>query len=311
MATALNYGPYYLSAIRKAESQKKALGGRAYTPEELAGLAYGELSAKYEKARATKRDEEQLNIQQQGLNLQATGQAAALRSQEKAAKSAERGNIVSGIATGVNVLDKVGALKWGGDTLKTGGKAISGLISPQPAVTGGSIYGGGGAEDIWTGGDYGIDYGGGYEVAEGAGAMAGIGDYDYSWVGGGYDTGYEEVFTESIGAGTVICTELFRQGLLDEKTYLADSAYGSLLDDEILIGYRVWGEGVARLMRESKTFTKVVSLFSIPWAKEMAYQMGVLDKGHWLGRTMNIVGIPICRLIGRLIIGGALCHQAG
>jgi hypothetical protein len=299
----LSYGPYYESKIQSREKTKKALTGQGYTPEELAGATYGELMARYKDAETRRQQETDTALRQQQLGLQ----GRQIRGQEKAAKSAERGQAISGIATGVNVLDKVGALKWGG-------KAISGLISPQATAVGGGgmiDYSGmvGGSEDIWSGVDYGMDYGGGYEVAEGAGAMAGIGDY--GWVGGGYDTGYEDVFTGSVEAGTVICTELYRQGLLDKKTYLADSAYGALLDDDILIGYRVWGEGVTKLMRESKMFTKIVSMFAIPWAKEMAHEMGVLDRGHWLGKVMNMVGIPICRFIGRLITGGALCPRTG
>jgi hypothetical protein len=304
------YGPYYESKIQSREKTKKALTGQGYTPEELAGATYGELMARYKDAEVRRQQEIDTELREQGLGLQQQQlglQGRQLRNQERAVKSAERGEMVSGIATGVNVLDKIGALKWGGDVLKTGSKAISGVISPQPAVTGGGAgidYSGmaGGVEDIWSG----VDYGGGSEDI-----WTGV---DYGLVGSGEDfyTSTSDTITTSIGEGTVICTELYRQGLLDEKTYLADSAYGDSLDDDILIGYRIWGEGVARLMRKSKAFTKLVSIFAIPWAKEMAFQMGILDKGHWLGKAMNIVGIPICRFIGRLIIGGGeLCPRTG
>ena len=257
--------------------------------------------ARYKDAEVRRQQETDTALREQQLGLY----GRQLRGQEKAAKSAERGQIVSGIATGVNVLDKVwpGALKWGGGVLKTGGKAISGLISPQPAVTGvaeGQDYSGlvGGSEGIWTGADYGgvADYAGGVEDI---------------WTGADYYSSTSNVLITSIEGGTVICTELYRQGLLDEKTYLADSAYGALLDDAVLIGYHSWAEGIADKMRDSKILTKIVSVLAIPWAKEMAYQMGVLDKGHCLGKVMNMVGIPICRFIGRLMIGGALCPRIG
>ncbi len=301
--TSFSYGPYYESKIQSREKTKKALTGQGYTPEELAGATYGELMARYKDAEVRRQQETDIALRQQQLGLQESFQQQQLglqgrqiRGQEKAAKSAERGQVVSGIATGVNVLDKVGALRWGG-------KALTSLISPQAVptgVVGGADYSAlvGGAEDIWTG----VDYGG---VADYAGGVEDI------WTGADYYSSTSDVLTTSIEGGTVICTELYRQGLLDKKTYLADSVYGALLDDAVLIGYHSWAEGIADKMRDSKILTRVVSLIAIPWAKEMAYQMGVLDKGHWLGKVMNIVGIPICRLIGRLMIGGGLRCETG
>jgi len=286
------YGPYYESKIQSREKTKKALTGQGYTPEELAGATYGELMARYKDAEVRRQQETDVALREQQLGLY----GRQIRGQEKAAKSAERGQMVSGIATGINILDKVGALKWGGDVLKTGGKALTGLVSPAVTDVAGAIdYSGlaGGAEDIWTGADYGW-----------------AGGFDYS-AGWDYGTGTEEVFVSTIGEGTVICTELYRQGLLDKEIYLADSTYGALLDDAVLIGYHSWAEGIASKMRDSKILTRVVSLIAIPWAKEMAFQMGTLDKGHWLGKAMNIVGIPICRFIGRLMIGGVLCPRTG
>ena len=126
----LSYGPYYESKIQSREKTKKALTGRGYTPEELAGATYGELMARYKDAEVRRQQETDTALRQQQLGLY----GRMIRGQEKAAKSAERGQMVSGIATGINVLDKVGALKWGGDVLKTGGKALTGLISPQATV---------------------------------------------------------------------------------------------------------------------------------------------------------------------------------
>ena len=267
----LSYGPYYESKIQSREKTKKALTGQGYTPEELAGATYGELMARYKDAEVRRQEEETLALKQQQLGLY----GRELRGQEKAAKATERGQAISGIATGINVLDKLEALSWGK-------KAITGLVSPGiPA---------------WRVSDYGEE----------------IADYVIpTTTGEGWLSGAYRTVSDFITGGTVICTELYKQGLLDEKTYKADSAYGSLLDDDILIGYKVWGQVVARLMSKSKVFTRIVSIFAIPWAKEMAFQIGVLDEGSWLGRIMNKIGIPICRFIGRLIMGGVLCPRAG
>jgi hypothetical protein len=101
--------------------------------------------------------------------------------------------------------------------------------------------------------------------------------------------------------GTVICTELHRQGILDSETYAADSAFGKTLSDEVLTGYHVWGEPLARAMSKSKSLTKVVWIFARPWATEMAYQAGIRTKGHLAGRLIMKVGIPMCRIIGKTV----------
>ncbi len=165
MATAISpYGPYYTSAIRKTESQRKALTGQGYSPEELAGLSYGELMARYKDTEARQAQQQQygiqqgyltlaqeqaktqseqfqqeLAIQQQGLQLQSQGMGLAsqqLGLQKRAASGTEAGQIVSGIATGVNVLDKLGVtgeLKKGIQSLfpSTPTGQITGVMSPQ------------------------------------------------------------------------------------------------------------------------------------------------------------------------------------
>jgi len=103
------------------------------------------------------------------------------------------------------------------------------------------------------------------------------------------------------GGGTVICTELHRQGILDDETYSADSAYGATLPEEVLIGYRLWATPIAKAMSKSNLLTKVVSWFAIPWAKEMSHRMGSREKGHIMGKIINKIGIPVCKVIGVII----------
>lgn len=155
--TSFSYGPYYESKIQSKEKTKKALTGQGYTPEELAGATYGELMARYKDAETRRQQETDTALREQQLGLY----GRQIGGQEKAAKSAERGQAISGIATGINVLDKVGALKWGGGVLKSGAKALTGLVSPAVTDVAGAIdYSGlaGGAEDIWSGVDYGVGY---------------------------------------------------------------------------------------------------------------------------------------------------------
>lgn len=102
-------------------------------------------------------------------------------------------------------------------------------------------------------------------------------------------------------AGTVLCTELYRQGKLDRASYWADSAYGRTVDDETLIGYRLWAEPLANAMSQSVVLTAILEPFVRSWAYEMAYRMGVRTSGEWLGYFLCVLGTPVCRLIGKLM----------
>ena len=104
--------------------------------------------------------------------------------------------------------------------------------------------------------------------------------------------------------GKVICAELGRQGYLDQKTLEADAAFGRMVwntDRELMIGYWRLALPVVALMRASKVVTFVVSLIAKPWAKHMAYQMGVTTKDNALGRFVMMIGKPLCRLVARRV----------
>jgi hypothetical protein len=100
------------------------------------------------------------------------------------------------------------------------------------------------------------------------------------------------------GDGTVICTELYRQGLMPREIYQADRLFGASQDVSVLEGYRAWAKPVVRLMRRSKAVTRAVHFIASPWAKEMAYQMGATEEGSVIGWAMMSVGIPVCRMLG-------------
>ena len=104
------------------------------------------------------------------------------------------------------------------------------------------------------------------------------------------------------GIGTVICTELHRQGLLSSNIYEADSQFGKSLPIDVLTGYSVIGIPIANAMQHSVIVTTIVSWIAVPWAKEIAYRMGVLSHGNILGKITNYIGIPVCRTIGRCIM---------
>jgi hypothetical protein len=106
----------------------------------------------------------------------------------------------------------------------------------------------------------------------------------------------------SPGGAKIICTELHRQGYMPDYIYHADQAFGKRLwrtDPLVIIGYHKWASRVVEWMRKSDDVTTIVLYLAAPWAKEMAYRMGVRDKGSLIGRAMLFVGIPLCRMIGR------------
>lgn len=103
------------------------------------------------------------------------------------------------------------------------------------------------------------------------------------------------------GGGCVICTELHRQGVMTDHVWRADQAFGRQLwisDPDVMVGYHAWAPTVVGLMKSSSTVTSFVALFVLPWAKEMAYRMGVETTGSSFGSTMMRIGVPICRVVG-------------
>ena len=123
-------GPYYRTSRRAMEGQRRALGYPSLSPEQIAGERYGEVAAYAADETTRKRYADQLAIQQQQLALQ----GRQLRNQEKSQKAAEAGQVVSGISTGVNILDKLGVFGKQGlfNKAYTG---LSNLINPSQAGT--------------------------------------------------------------------------------------------------------------------------------------------------------------------------------
>lgn len=100
------------------------------------------------------------------------------------------------------------------------------------------------------------------------------------------------------GLGTVICTELHRQGYMTSKTLRKDSAYGEFIrlsDPLVYVGYIWLAMPIVAAMKKSKLFTKIISYPALAWANDMAY-----DNSR-TGKIINKIGQPVCRFIGSLI----------
>lgn len=98
--------------------------------------------------------------------------------------------------------------------------------------------------------------------------------------------------------GTVICTELYRQGYMDVTLYTKDAAYGRNLPANVMRGYQFLAAPIVKLMQVSKLATKLISYPALAWARHIAG-----DEFNIVGYIAQTYGEPICGFIGKFISG--------
>ena len=98
-------------------------------------------------------------------------------------------------------------------------------------------------------------------------------------------------------SGTVVCTELNRQGYMSDELKDFSHRYGSEISPEIYEGYLVVAKPIVELMQKSKWFTRLVAKFALPWAFNMAnkYKPKQYPK-TLIGALVMILGKPLCRI---------------
>jgi hypothetical protein len=102
---------------------------------------------------------------------------------------------------------------------------------------------------------------------------------------------------------SVICTELYKQGLIPKDVYRLDNSYGRYhVSKTVLTGYHFWAVPFTKLMMKSKLVTTLASWLAIPWAKEIAHKMDKSYPSNYLGKIVYYHGIPLCWVIGKLVI---------
>lgn len=112
----------------------------------------------------------------------------------------------------------------------------------------------------------------------------------------GAERGLADNLDTNAGSGiTLICTELYRQGLLPVEVQAADHAYGQYMlvrHPTIMDGYHTLAAPIVKKMQKSKLFTRVVAAFAVPWAYNVA--------GYFspIGSLVNLLGTPICFIVG-------------
>lgn len=98
--------------------------------------------------------------------------------------------------------------------------------------------------------------------------------------------------------GTVICTELFKQGLMNEDMYFLDVKYGEIVRAErphVYTGYRFLAGPVVKLMQKSPLFTNIIAIPALHWAKNMTGEKDLI------GKCISVVGEFVCGIVGKLI----------
>ena len=107
---------------------------------------------------------------------------------------------------------------------------------------------------------------------------------------------------ESGGGITVICTELYNQGLMDDETYAADQKFGQSMNQDVMAGYHLFGIPIAGRMRKSKALTRILAPVILMWAKEMRRRVDGSGKGSAVGKILMAIGIPLCRWLGKKVM---------
>lgn len=151
-----------------------------------------------------------------------------------------------------------------------------------------------------TGGADGDGTGGSGAPGADAAADAGVSDAsdagtDFGGSGGSGDSG-------GGGDDSVVCTELFHQGLIHPDMYRADSRRGTYLkqhDPQMMRGYHRWGVPLAAMMHQSPLLTHIVRFIAMPVIREQAAYEGGSLFGSIPGKLMFAIAAPICRWLGK------------
>lgn len=114
---------------------------------------------------------------------------------------------------------------------------------------------------------------------------------------------WNSVFKVDTGVPTVLCTVLHEKGIMPDDIYAADVRYGNALTPDIIDGYHAWAEPLAALMQRHDIVLYAMAKPVMSWARHMA------GRKNLFGYICEFVGVPICKLIGRLKILGELKWQ--
>ncbi|WED27122.1 hypothetical protein L3V77_02460 [Vibrio sp. DW001] len=97
----------------------------------------------------------------------------------------------------------------------------------------------------------------------------------------------------------VICTHFYQRGMLDHDIWRADLEFTQKnLSQTTVRGYHYWAIPYVKLMRKNSTFEKIMYPIAKYRAIELAYQMGVTQRGSITGKIIRLIFEPSCYIIG-------------
>jgi hypothetical protein len=144
--------------------------------------------------------------------------------------------------------------------------------------------------------------GGSVEDAAKSGAGSAAGTYVGTAVGGPVGGIIGGMIGGAVGGGSVICTELHRQGLINDGQLRSDTIYGrEYLSLQTMRGYWLWGKPYARLMagkgKRSKIATKVaLYVFNLRYKHVEHVRTG--GEYNKTAHMVSAFGEGLCFLIG-------------
>jgi len=111
------------------------------------------------------------------------------------------------------------------------------------------------------------------------------------------------------GPGTVICTELLRQGLMSKELYQAAHEYEPFSQTSYA-GYHYWAKPVVKLMHKNKTVTNFFRPLATAWCIEMAHHINPdkCTKRSFLGKCIRSLE-PVHYLLGLIVEKKALSTE--
>lgn len=178
--------------------------------------------------------------------------------------------------------------------------------------------------------------GGGFAGSQGPSTVQNISNYSPNIVpqvaaarggggggGGGGGRDWFEVRRRSRGrsGGKIICSKLYELKMLSKKIFQADQKFGKILaqqNPEVYDGYIAWAKTVVDWMegkgpqcmfwikdkkkrnkKQKELSRKWARDIATPWAKHMAFLMGVEKKDNLAGKIIMTLGKPVCKVVGR------------
>ncbi len=146
-----------------------------------------------------------------------------------------------------------------------------------------------------------IGMGGKKERGAAGGALAGAaaGAAMTSWSGPGAIVGAAVGGVVGYASNKVICTELYRQRLLDREIYEAEQGYRKLITPTQYVGYRIMADPIVARMKKSKRFTLMLAPLIRMVARQMAHTVEPGIRGSRVGKIILPHIITLCWLVGK------------